>query len=430
MKRWALWAATLAVGGAVTAGAVEARACGGCFAPPGAVQVVTDHRMALSISTERTVLWDQFRYSGRPDEFSWILPIRNGPEVRIELADNGFLTALDNLTAPVLNRPTPPRTSCPRYDDFEADARATGGAGQNAPPSAAADAGVVVLQEQVVGPYQTVVLRGEDPMALRDWLRANGYSVPQAIEPIVDHYVGLRMDFIALRLRPGEGIDRMSPVRVTTPGASPTLPLRMIAAGVADKVGLLLTVIASARWEAMNFPNGEVRHEDLVYDWSAPTSPAEDFTRQFDRLNRASGQRLWLTEASLPMARSTVELATQVSSRGPNRPMGVVTDDAQLAFQGLGSTATITRLRAELGPNALDQDLVLAASDLGMRDRTYRYGRELNRRPDVVCFNPSDGSSANGIGCSATPSRAGGGLGAVLAMAGIAGVVVARRRRR
>ncbi len=29
----------------------EARACGGCFAPPGAAQVVTDHRMVLSLAT-------------------------------------------------------------------------------------------------------------------------------------------------------------------------------------------------------------------------------------------------------------------------------------------------------------------------------------------------------------------------------------------
>lgn len=49
----------------------------------------------------------------------------------------------------------------------------------------------------------------------------------------------------------------MQPVRVTMEGYVPRLPLRMIAAGVADKVGLSLVVFSDARIEASNFPNGE-----------------------------------------------------------------------------------------------------------------------------------------------------------------------------
>jgi hypothetical protein len=38
-------------------------------------------------------------------------------------------------------------------------------------------------------------------------------------------------DFIALRLRPQCSQRAMKPVRIITPGADPTLPLRMVAAG-------------------------------------------------------------------------------------------------------------------------------------------------------------------------------------------------------
>jgi hypothetical protein len=34
----------------------DVHACGGCFAPPGGAQVVTDHRMVLSLSTTQTTL--------------------------------------------------------------------------------------------------------------------------------------------------------------------------------------------------------------------------------------------------------------------------------------------------------------------------------------------------------------------------------------
>jgi hypothetical protein len=56
----------------------RAEACGGCFVQPSERTVVTDHRMALSISTTQTVLWDQIRYSGDPAEFAWVLPVRAG----------------------------------------------------------------------------------------------------------------------------------------------------------------------------------------------------------------------------------------------------------------------------------------------------------------------------------------------------------------
>lgn len=418
MKPWISVLALGAIGSAVAPS--TALACGGCFAPPGAVQVVTDHRMALSLSADRTILWDQFRYSGRPSDFSWILPIRNGPDVRIEVADNRFLTALDNLSAPVLNAPQRP------YCDAEADSSFLGGARGAAAPSAAADSGVAVLQEQVVGPYMTAVVRSEDPAALRTWLRDNQYSVPAAIEPVIDYYVAQRMDFIALRLRMGEGVEQMTPIRVTTPGLSPTLPLRMIAAGVADKVGLLLMVLASSRYEAMNFPNGEITPAQLTYDFNAPTTPADDFRRAFEALNRSNESRLWLTESSLPVSRSTVERASQFG--GGRVPVGgamVTGDDAVVAFQGIGSNATLTRLRADLAASALDRDLQLMASDLGMKERVHTYGTVRNTPPPCGW---ESGPRAEFLGCAVSPGRSGG-VGGMLAL-GLAGLGLAWRRRR
>ncbi|HZO15089.1 MAG TPA: hypothetical protein VFB62_17560, partial [Polyangiaceae bacterium] len=63
-----------------------AHACGGCFVAGGGTRntLVTGHRMALSVSLEQTVLWDQIEYSGDPTEFSWVLPIK--PGARLELS--------------------------------------------------------------------------------------------------------------------------------------------------------------------------------------------------------------------------------------------------------------------------------------------------------------------------------------------------------
>lgn len=396
----------------------DAHACGGCFAPPGAVQVVTDHRMVLSLSSEESVLWDQLRYTGNPSDFSWILPIRNGPQVRIEVGDNQFLTVLDNLTAPVLNAPPRPVNRACGLGEYE-DSDLARGAATNA-PAPAQDAGVQVIQESVVGPYMTVTLRGDDPMALRNWLRDNGYSVPAATAPVIDYYVGMSMDFIALKLRPDQGVDRMQPVRITMPGYAPTLPLRMIAAGVADKVGLLLMVIASSRTEAQNFANGELSNDSFTYDFNRPTVPATDFTNAFNALNRQSGNRLWLTESANAVYRDSLTGPLQF------RGNGSAIDDLNAAFRHLGSSARITRLRADLASTALTQDLTLAASSTNAdRNRFYAYGRVLNT---PVVSNDCVVSSANGFTCSSRP----GSSGANLALAGVAFglVALAARRRR
>ncbi|MBI5512854.1 MAG: DUF2330 domain-containing protein [Deltaproteobacteria bacterium] len=378
----------------------DAGACGGCFAPPATVQVVTDHRMVLAVTATQTTLWDQFRYTGRPADFSWILPIRYSPEVRVALADNAFMQAADNLTAPVVIPPTRPR---PPFCGA-APPPFAGGA-QDA--ATAADGGVTVHREEVVGPYAVSIIGGRDAMELRNWMRANGYTVPREVEPVIDHYVGLSMDFIALRLRPGEGIDRMSPVRVSWPGNSPTLPLRMIAAGVADKVGLSLVVLAPSRMEAMNFPNGEVREADLTYDFARPNDPAGDFLREFERLNRLASQRLWLTESATRQSDSLWMSAVRSvpgpgGPGGPGRDAGMVTtppdsgvmtstdplDDVRVAFGGAGSVV-VTRMRADLPAAMLDRDLLLQASDRSTRERQYNYGRTVNVPTFPPC--PPDG---------------------------------------
>jgi MYXO-CTERM domain-containing protein len=420
----ARWIPILALAASLAA-PLDAAACGGCFHGPATVQVVTDHRMVLSLSRDQTVLWDQFRYSGRPEEFSWILPIRNGPGVVVEAAENVFLTAMDDVSAAQVN-PAPSPFRCSR------DSGGCGFASGASAPSLNAgfgDPSVNVYSTTVVGPYQVTTLGGADPMALRNWLTGNGYVVPPATAPIIDFYVQQRMDFVAVRLRPGAEVAQMQPLRVVMPGYVPLLPLRMIGAGIADKVGLVLTVIAESRVEAMNFPNGEVRDADLAFDYDRPsTDAAADFLAAFNRINRANGSRVWLTESAARVSASDVSNARSIRcSRGFGAPipsectaMSMGTPDVDLAFRPFGAAATVTRLRADLNGTALDRDLQLAASDRAERGRTYNYGT-LRNDP---CANPSTEFEGCSAGGRTPPGEA------YLAGLGVLGLVAAARTRR
>jgi hypothetical protein len=420
--------AALTLAGALLIASQPAHACGGCFHPPalpdapaGSVQTVTDHRMVLALSATQTTLWDQFSYAGAPSEFSWILPIRSGPEVRVELADPRFLATLDNVTAPTVRTPQAPRRMCPLCASSQpsarcgtdgpypfagyADAAISDGAASYG-QDAGGDSSVTVYQTATVGPYQITVLTGSDPMALRNWLTANNYVVPASLDPVLAHYIDLRMDFVAVRLRPAEGEQQMAPIRVTAPGLQPLLPLRMIAAGISDHVGLLLLTLSTGRMETVNFPNASVHESDLVWDYNA--SPAGLTLRQQENaLSHAQGDRAWITEMSGPVDPALGSLFSQQPREGtsgtgdagfsPDGGAGTSPgDDWAIATGSLGGNVVITRLRADLPVAALDRDLTLGASALADRSSTYYYGTLRNTPTPPACTPCPGGTTEYG----------------------------------
>src|SRR5262245_25055084 len=250
-----------------------AHACGGCFVPDTDNTVVTGHRMALAVSLDQSVLWDQIEYDGDPTEFSWVLPVM--PGARLEIATDAWFEVLDAGTSMVIGAPnitcSPPggwdeggygeyydddysrrddsfgcgcgdMERAPASEDMGASGGPSGangttaGPGGNEPPPPPPD--VTVVHQGTVGPYETVTLSADIPGVLDDWLAEHGYNVPPDIQPVIDAYVAEGFDFIAMRLVPGTRVRAMKPVRVITPGASVALPLRMVAAGTGAKTAL------------------------------------------------------------------------------------------------------------------------------------------------------------------------------------------------
>lgn len=283
------WLACLLLASATSVMALDAspaEACGGCFVQPTERTVVTDHRMALSVSTTQTVLWDQIRYSGDPAEFAWVLPVRAG--ATLQLSNDAFFTALDASTQSVVYGPQTfggnygcGLTGCANSTSA-ADSQSAPGPGQ-----------VQILSQEVVGPYETVTLRATDPGALRAWLKNHAFAIPDAVGPTIDAYVAESFDFIALRLRPDCGERSMQPVRIVTQGADPTLPLRMVAAGVGAKVGLTLYVVSEGRWQPQNFPHAVLDESALRWDRVQNKSNYEPLTQE---LMAQQGGRTWVVE--------------------------------------------------------------------------------------------------------------------------------------
>jgi hypothetical protein len=381
---------TFALGLSVAAVAVtaqrDAAACGGCFHPPTqTASDITDERMLLSVSTTQTTLYDQINFAGSPTSFAWVLPIQG--TVTVGLSADVLFDSIDVLTAtqivaPPLNCPSP---SCPAPPlAYAAGAALAPDAG-----SAAEDT-VIVTKQETVGPYATVQLHATDSSALSAWLAQNGYNIPAAVAPVINAYVAEGFDFLAMKLLPNEGVQSMRPVRVTSAGASLSLPLRMASVGTGPIVGITIWVVSDGRYEPQNFPFFHIDDSALVWDWSTDLS---NYTTLRVENEAALANKGWEIESSLTLNQQTI--TNTILSGGqyvPGRSFGgtftpadpsadylpatdpndggvtqtadqVRTADIAALFAGLTApNARVTRIRSDIAQTAMTQDLVMQAS--------------------------------------------------------------------
>ncbi|MFO0589249.1 MAG: DUF2330 domain-containing protein [Polyangiaceae bacterium] len=259
----------------------EASACGGGWfveeVSQGETVGATGHRVVISMSQAQTVLWDQIQYKGDPAGFAWVYPVKTG--ARVEAATDAWLEALDAVSQKRLQSPT---VECATMDG-EPMASGCGCYGAGSDRGGFDQVGgdqstdVTVVHRGTTGPYDTVTVKSEVPGAIGQWLMDNGYSVPAAVTPVLDDYAAQGFDFIALRLSPDKGVDEMTPVRVVTPGAQTSFPLKMLSAGAGDTVALEVLVLTEGRVGVTgSFTTSEIASDALIWDFDKQTSNYAD----------------------------------------------------------------------------------------------------------------------------------------------------------
>jgi MYXO-CTERM domain-containing protein len=385
------------------------------------------------------------------------LPIHG--TVDVGLSADVLFDSVDALTATQISSPAnacPPPPSC-----GGGLAASVSDNGASAPGG-----GVTVTKQQNVGPYATVQLHTTDPMALNAWLSQNGFEIPADVQPVVDEYVKEQFDFLAMKLLPGQGIQAMRPVRVTSQGASLSLPLRMAAIGTGATVGITIWVVSDGRYEPQNFPFFHINDSDLVWDWSTSSSNYTTLRAQ----NAAQfGGKGWELESSLSLAEQLIGSVVMSGGQYYGGGGGVagqpsdasqdylpVTDssgsitqtadqvraaDVAALFAGLaGPNVRVTRMRSDISHAAMTTDFVLQASvDQSEIPNVRTVTRSINLtcpiyggNCSIIGYGPPDqagggGSGSSGCSTSGTPGQLPIGLGAVAAMIGLA-IVRARRR--
>ena len=120
------------------------------------------------------------KYEGNADEFAWVIPVPNYPD--IDVSDPDLFWELSGITTADL----PARIGCARFIPLPLSPM------------------VQVLERTIIGPYDVAILSAQDPTALVDWLNSNGYSFPEEGEKILDDYITKEWYFVATRINTGE----------------------------------------------------------------------------------------------------------------------------------------------------------------------------------------------------------------------------------
>lgn len=180
---------------------VQSLACGR-FVPLDADGLpVIDNEMSL-------IVWDaekgiehfirQVKFDKAPADFAFVIPVPSVPDfaeapakiftwVRKELPDDGALEG------------------------------ALGGSSRS---SKGGPEAVEILKSQDVAGLNATVVRSESPAALQKWLEKNKYAVPKEAASWIKHYVDLKWNFVALKIKPTNGKTKTSSKKAV---ASPVL---------------------------------------------------------------------------------------------------------------------------------------------------------------------------------------------------------------
>ncbi len=222
-----------------------AEACG-CLSPP----AVTEGDYAVNQSAEQIIFevepgWVTahvlIRYAGDPSQFAWIVPVPEVPELAI--SPISAFGIIDKQTSPLVfvqqeNICPVSEWKCQFNEQPHCDGLLSGddnadGAGGG---FGAADAGagapndpVTVINEQVVGDYQTVTFRATEAAAATQWLRDNGFIVNQTTSIYMESYIQANMVFVAAKLIPGAGTKAIKPLKMRYRAAFPSVPLILTA---------------------------------------------------------------------------------------------------------------------------------------------------------------------------------------------------------
>lgn len=229
---------------------LKAQACGGFFCTTFPISQVNER--ILFVQGQGTVTTHvQIQYSGRPEDFAWILPVPSLPELSI--SHNELFRQLEFATQPSF------------VLDFEGDENCLVFPFVRFTDAVAEDGGVEVVATEQVGPFDTVIITGDDPQAVSNWLLDNGYVLDGLGVELLAPYVNDGFHFVALKLAPDKDLGDLQPIALTYAAEQPGIPIQLTAIATEPDLGVIAWVLSENRAIPENYLHVEINEAKI--DW-------------------------------------------------------------------------------------------------------------------------------------------------------------------
>jgi len=307
-------------------------ACGGLFCQNTPVDQQAE-RIIFAVNPDDTITaYVQINYTGSAPDFSWVVPVPSVPKV--DVAEIATFDELSTLTSPVFIPPLMPACA-PIIMPASAQMEDTSGGGGS----------VQVLASGTAGPYGYDVVTSSDPNDLVIWLRTNNYRITEQMEPLVKVYTDEGMVFLAMKLRPDQGVQDIQPVAMTYESTQPMIPLRLTAVAANPNMNVVTWIFGDKQAFSINYAHPSIDDSNIRYQFFSPDGT--NYLQLVDQTVDLYHGRAFITEYAQP----TSEL------------LGATSDE--LVKKLFTDYAYVTRFFGRISPEEMtvDPDFKLIESD-------------------------------------------------------------------
>ncbi len=269
----------------------RAEACG-CLSPPDPVALDTNNfavnqqaeQIIFEVGEETVSAHVQIRYAGDPEQFAWIVPVPNVPE--LEISHTIAFGMVDEGTSPIAYagyeslcpvpeftceyHPAPecelPGETSDTWNDGGTTGADPGGTGGDGEGTGEPPGGVDVIDMQTVGDYETVTFSADDAALAVDWLQENGFIVNETMTPYMQPYIDGGMVFVAAKLVAGAGVDSIKPLKITYAGTQPMIPLQLTAVAAEPHMTVSAFIYADESYAPVDHPLAQLDAARIASD--------------------------------------------------------------------------------------------------------------------------------------------------------------------
>jgi len=392
--RNALFAATAVVAATSVAGGAVAF-CGFYVAKADTKLFNKASKVAIMRDGERTVITMANDYKGDLKEFAIVVPVPVVlEEGQIHVTDSAILDHLDAYTAPRLVEyfdEDPCRQY--RYNEMAMAAPAAESITVTARKRGVDSLGVTIEAEYTVGEYDIQILSAKESGGLAEFLKQNGYKLPDGAEETLASYIRQNIKFFVAKVNLEEqaatGLKYLRPLQVAFEDKRFMLPIRLGTVNADGKQELFAFMLTrKGRVETVNY-----RTVKLPSDMDVPLYVKDNFgtfyKAMFERSVEREGERAVFLEYAWDMSWCDPCAADPLSDE-ELKELGVywIGDTSQpgqrIAPGNPARDVFVTRLHVSYDAEHFPEDLMFKETG----DRSNFQGRYVLRHPykgDAQC---------------------------------------------